>query len=159
MEMPKLRDMLRKHMPEPIGDAAPAPEAGEASETAEDASAAEKTSSGPIDPAALKGVFGDDEDTFKEILEDFIDPATSNVREIEAAFADRSADGVARAAHKLKSSARSVGAYDLADLCEALETAGNVEIWDEIDDAAPRLTEKVEWLGMLSSRPSRQNHR
>ena len=59
--------------------------------------------------------------------------------EYEAAFADRSADGVARAAHKLKSSARSVGANELADLCQILETVGNAEAWDEIDASAPRL--------------------
>ena len=48
-------------------------------------------------------------------------------------------DGVAKAAHKLKSSARSVGANELADLCQTLEEAGNAEDWDKIDNAAPRL--------------------
>lgn len=92
-----------------------------------------------IDPSALKSVFGDDEETFKEILKDFLEPAMSNIVEIEASFGDRSADGVAKAAHKLKSSARSVGANELADLCEALESAGKAEDWDEIDNATPRL--------------------
>ncbi len=46
---------------------------------------------------------------------------------------------MAKAAHKLKSSARSVGATELADLCLALETAGKAEDWSEIDEAAPRL--------------------
>ena len=99
---------------------------------------------GAIDPSALKSVFGDDEATFKEILQDFVEPATSNVSEIDASFADRSADGVAKAAHKLKSSARSVGAYELADLCQTLETAGKAEDWDEIDKAAPRLPSTIE---------------
>jgi len=40
---------------------------------------------------------------------------------------------VAFHAHKLKSSARAVGAYELADLCEILETAGKAGEWDEID--------------------------
>jgi HPt (histidine-containing phosphotransfer) domain-containing protein len=94
---------------------------------------------GAIDPSALKDVFGDDNETFKEILNGFLEPAESDVGEIEAAFADRSADGVAKAAHKLKSSSRSVGANELADLCLTLEEAGNAENWDEIDNAAPRL--------------------
>ena len=60
--------------------------------------------------------------------------------EIEAAFAQRSADGVAKAAHKLKSSARSVGANELADLCLALETAGKADNWARIEKSAPRLS-------------------
>ena len=95
---------------------------------------------GPIDPSALKSVFGDDEETFREILQEFVEPATNNIGEIEAAFDERSADGVAKAAHKLKSSARSVGATELADLCLALETAGKADDWDEIEKAAPRLS-------------------
>ncbi|NQU59427.1 MAG: Hpt domain-containing protein [Rhodospirillales bacterium] len=94
---------------------------------------------GAVDPSALKDIFGDDDETFKEILSDFIEPATSNVGEIETAFNDRSADGVAKAAHKLKSSSRSIGANELADLCQTLEIAGKAEDWDEIDKAAPRL--------------------
>ena len=50
------------------------------------------------------------------------------------------ADGVAKAAHKLKSSARSVGAVVLADLCLALETAGKADDWNEIEKTAPRLS-------------------
>jgi PAS domain S-box-containing protein len=96
---------------------------------------------GPIDPSALKSVFGDDEATFIEILKDFVEPATSNVDEIDAALTEHSADGVAKAAHKLKSSARSVGANDLADLCQVLEAAGNAEDWSEIDKAALRLSD------------------
>jgi CheY-like chemotaxis protein len=138
LEMPKLKDMLRKRMPEPTGELAPAPKVDEAPES-DVATVASKSNDGPIDPTALKSVFGDDEETFKEILAEFVEPATSNAGEIEAAFADRSAEGVARAAHKLKSSARSVGANDLADLCQALETAGNAESWKKIDTEAPRL--------------------
>jgi two-component system, sensor histidine kinase and response regulator len=141
LEMAKLKDMLRKWMPVVEHDAAEA-----TSEiTAEDASDipngkdSDDGEIGAIDPSALKSVFGDDEETFKEILLDFVDPATSNISEIEAAFNDRSADGVARAAHKLKSSSRSVGAIELGDLCQALETAGNSEDWEEIDKSAPRL--------------------
>lgn len=93
----------------------------------------------PIDPSALKDVFGDDDDVFVEILKEFIDPSSANVEEILTAFEDRNADGVAKASHKLKSSARSVGAHELADLCASLEEAGNSENWTRIDNDAPRL--------------------
>ena len=145
LELPKLKAALKKWMPSvasPTGTAAKTvPVAEDPSVETEDASDADPGDGGdgPIDPSALKSVFGDDPDTFRDILQEFVEPATSNIGKIEASFADRSADGVAKAAHKLKSSARSVGATELADLCLALETAGKAEDWSEIDEAAPRL--------------------
>ena len=144
LEMPKLKAALKKWMPQADVEAEPA----EVKEAAKSGDASDAPpgdgGDGPIDPKALKSVFGDDDDTFKEILQEFIEPATSNVGEIEAAFAEHSADGVAKAAHKLKSSARSVGANELADLCLALEMAGKDDDWDEIETSAPRLPDVME---------------
>ena len=50
----------------------------------------------------------------------------------------RAATGVKDAAHKLKSSARSVGANVLADVCVALESAGKATDWAAIDSLAPK---------------------
>ncbi len=141
LEMPKLKTALNKWMPSQAssdGATEGALESGSESETPMPEAA--DSGDGPIDPQALKSVFGEDEETFKEILQEFVEPATNNIGEIEAAFDERSADGVAKAAHKLKSSARSVGATELADLCLALETAGKADDWDEIEKAAPRLS-------------------
>jgi len=143
LKMNDLKAMLRKWMPAytPVQVAAEE-ETALVSDTPQNVkvSVDEVDRNDAIDPSALKGVFGDDEETFREILKDFVEPATSNVDEIETALNGRSADGVAKAAHKLKSSARSVGANDLADLCQVLETAGKAEDWSEIDEAAPRLS-------------------
>ena len=146
LEMPILKAALRKWMPASPDVTAHATEEPAAEDTADKMEAGDggDGGDGAIDPSALKSVFGDDEATFKEILKEFVDPATSNVQDIEASFADRSADGVAKAAHKLKSSARSVGANDLADLCQTLESAGKAEDWDEIDKAAPSLPSTME---------------
>ena len=139
LEMTKLKEMLRKWMPEV--ESSPAAEAAKEApaEVSVEHPMTFEAGDDAIDPSALKTVFGDDEETFKEILKDFLAPATSNVGEIEAAFADRSADGVAAAAHKLKSSSRAVGANALSDLCQALETAGKAEDWPAIEAAAPKL--------------------
>ena len=94
---------------------------------------------GPIDPPALKNVFGDDEETFNEILKDFVDPAKSIAEKIKDAYAGRSAPAVGAAAHKFKSAARTIGAHSLADLCAALEAAGKAQDWEEIDVLAPRI--------------------
>ena len=45
----------------------------------------------------------------------------------------RVSEGVKDAAHKLKSSARSIGANSLADICVALEAAGKTGDWKTID--------------------------
>ena len=140
LEMTKLREMLRKWMPEveslPVAEAAKdAPV-----EVSEEQPKASDAGDGPIDPSALKSVFGDDEETFKEILDEFVGPATANAEEIAAAVDSRSAEDVEAAAHKLKSSSRSVGANELADLCETLEAAGKSDDWDTINATAPRLS-------------------
>ncbi len=149
LEMQKLKVMLQKWMPASEGIVAEVTEktaAEKITDKPEDEVGGDggDDGDGAIDPSALKSVFGDDEATFKEILKDFVEPATSNVGEIEASFAKRSADGVAKAAHKLKSSSRSVGANELADLCQALEEASKAEDWNEIDKAAPRLPGSIQ---------------
>ena len=54
--------------------------------------------------------------------------ARTIVLAVLAACRDRTAGGVKDAAHKLKSSARSIGANALADICVALEKAGKTGI-------------------------------
>ncbi len=77
----------------------------------------------PVDPSAIKEMFGDDEIVL-EILREFIEPAADNVAEILNAWQTKDAAGVGAAAHKLKSSARTIGANSMADLCAELELAG-----------------------------------
>ena len=85
-------------------------------------------------------MFGDDPETFREILTDFVQAARANVEEIEQANNEQAADGVRAAAHKLKSSARTVGANALADLCYVLEQAGKSGDWARIELAMSSLT-------------------
>lgn len=57
---------------------------------------------------------------------------------------ERSAEAVKQAAHKLKSSARSIGATELADVCQSLETAGKEEDWELIDERVPKVDQLME---------------
>jgi len=139
LEMKKLKAMLQKWMPKPVGinkviETPSDPENEDQEDVVSGANA-----DGPIDPSALKSVFGDDAETFREILDEFLAPSAANAEEIIAAAKNRSADQVGAAAHKLKSSSRSVGAVDLAELCQVLEQAGNAGDWDIIDETVPRL--------------------
>lgn len=145
LELDRLEAVLRHHVPaafelrtpEATNLAATAREP--AAQEPDQAASAPSAGSSPIDPAALKDVFGDDDEIFREILNEFVEPANANVQEILEACRNRSAEGVRAAAHKLKSSARSVGAHALADTCFELERAGGSEDWNTVDASVPRL--------------------
>ncbi len=74
----------------------------------------------------LQALIGDDEATLREFLHDFRVSATKITAELRAACSAGQATVAGVAAHKLKSSARSVGALALGELCEEMEQAGKV---------------------------------
>jgi len=96
-----------------------------------------------VDVTALEAVFGDDEASKLAILRKFACQAEAIVDEFEAACGARDAEGVTFQSHKLKSSSRTVGANDLADVCYTLEKAGRVSDWAEIEGLAPRMREEM----------------
>jgi CheY-like chemotaxis protein/HPt (histidine-containing phosphotransfer) domain-containing protein len=139
VDMKELRNTLRKWMgdggvaaiSDTVEDGVALPLA-ESDSRGDEASAATPPSDGAIDERALKAVFGDDQETFKEILESFVEPTEATIGELKSAWDERNAPDVKGAAHKLKSSSRSVGANELADTCQAAD-------WGTIDELAPRL--------------------
>ena len=118
LEMSRLKQTLRKWMP------ASADAGVVQSDTVSTPAPSSPAAGAPVDPQFLRETFGDDEELIAEILGDYVEPATANVAEIEAAFAAEDTAAVGAAAHKLKSSSRAVGANALADLCFELEKAG-----------------------------------
>jgi len=93
----------------------------------------------PIDPQPLTNMFGDNLELFKEILNEFIVPTWNIINEIKTGWENHSAEEIEMSAHKLKSSARSVGATELGDICSILEIAGKEQDWVSIDPLIPRL--------------------
>lgn len=132
IDMKELREKLHKWMPQ-LNETVVKVADVDCSETA-----LEKVD-GPIDKNALQAMFGDDEDLYKEILHDFISPSKSIIGEINTGLEQRSTEAVKQAAHKLKSSAASIGAIKLAELCNTLEQAGKTDDWDIIEAGAPKL--------------------
>jgi signal transduction histidine kinase/CheY-like chemotaxis protein/HPt (histidine-containing phosphotransfer) domain-containing protein len=135
LEMPKLKAELEKWLGnmqssdpdstfEPVG---PTPSSSAISK------------SEAVDLSALISVFGDDPVTINEILKEFVGPATEIVDEIHTGYQNRNAGDISKAAHKLKSAARSIGANELADLCESLEIAGKTELWETLDADSPKI--------------------
>jgi two-component system sensor histidine kinase/response regulator len=85
----------------------------------------QRTASAPVDVSALEALIGTDPRLIEEFLQEFrVSAARLSADLAEACAAQRAADA-ASIAHKLKSSARSVGALKLGDLCSDIEIAGH----------------------------------
>jgi PAS domain S-box-containing protein len=134
--MAALKAVVNKWMPDATVPADGAPSAA-------DTLPAPPPADSPIDPQALKSMFGDDPATFKEILSDFVRASTDIVSEILVAVDSGNAQGVTNAAHKLKSAARSVGAHELADICVTMEAAGKSSDVATINALAPKLQPRM----------------
>ena len=78
----------------------------------------------PVDISVLKALVGDAPDIVRDFLRDFRHSAATIAAELRAACAANQTKAVVAAAHKLKSSARAVGALALGELCEAIEETG-----------------------------------
>ncbi len=141
VEMKALQAMLYKWMGDG-GIASDEPKPAPDKEVEPDKSS--KTSSstqdnGSINERKLKELFGDDEETFKEILTEFLIPSQSIIGEIHLGFKNRSAKEIQDASHKLKSAAFSCGAEELGELCKALEAAAIEANWAIIDAEVPKI--------------------
>ena len=78
----------------------------------------------PVDVSVLKTLVGDDVAVVREFLHDFRASSARIAAELRAACQRGEATATGAAAHNLKSSARSVGALKLGDLCAEMEQAG-----------------------------------
>ncbi|MFZ1712277.1 MAG: ATP-binding protein [Nitrosomonas sp.] len=76
-----------------------------------------------LDIEVLKKLIGDDPAMIAEFLQDFHLSAAAIAEQITPALRNGQFEAVQAAAHKLKSSARSVGALVLGDCCAAMESA------------------------------------
>jgi two-component system sensor histidine kinase/response regulator len=107
----------------------------------------------PVDVSVLKALVGDDPAMISELLHDFRLSATGIAAELRSASAAGQARASGAAAHKLKSSARSVGALALGELCEAMEQAGNTGQVEALTVLLPRFEAEMaavdDYLGSL----------
>jgi signal transduction histidine kinase/DNA-binding response OmpR family regulator len=78
----------------------------------------------PVDISVLTALIGNDSAVLHEILEDFRSSKERIAAELRSACGAELWAAAGAAAHKLKSSARAIGALALADLCESMEIAG-----------------------------------
>ena len=87
----------------------------------------------------LQQSLGNKPEMHRELLKSFANSLAQATDDIEDAFSWRNHGKLADAAHKLKSSARSMGALELGDLCQLLESAGREKEWAEIESTMPAI--------------------
>lgn len=79
------------------------------------------SNSAPVDLGVLPALTGCDEAMLAEFLEDFLAVTTQGLQEMELADRRGDARALGQIAHRLKSSARQVGALELGRLAELIE--------------------------------------
>ena len=117
VQLVHLKAMLEKWLP-----AAKSATETVAVNTGADVSSA--TMEGPVDVHVLEALVGDDPVVISEFLQDFRASSAKIAVELRVAYQAGQTATVGAAAHKLKSSARSVGALALGELCAQMEGAG-----------------------------------
>ena len=80
-----------------------------------------------LDLSELNALFGDDVEVLNQLLAEFVSSLDEGVAGMLSGFDIEDYDRIRAEAHKLKSSARTVGAHRLADLCFELELAGKAK--------------------------------
>lgn len=104
----------------------------------------------PVDISVLKAMVGDDPMVIQEFLLDFQISAAKTAVELRAACTAGQATAAGAAAHKLKSSALTVGALRLGELCAEMERTDQM---DALKVLLPRFEAEIavvdEYLGSL----------
>ena len=92
-----------------------------------------------LETSKLNEMIGDNKESHCSLLKSFLDSTPDIIEDLKKAYNSRLLENITNQAHKLKSSTRSVGANRLADVCEALQHAGESGQWQIIDQQVPRL--------------------
>jgi PAS domain S-box-containing protein len=135
VQLAQLRAMLDHWQPEAA--TGPVPLAAELRGTSDLAAARPEEPEGPempvvgrglaLDVRVLEALIGTDIGTVNQFVDAFHSSAEKLADELRSAYASGQIGNVAVQAHKLKSSARAVGALQLGELCDAMERAGKAK--------------------------------
>ena len=87
----------------------------------------------PVDIAKMRLMFHDNSVLVRKFGLKFIEVANDTLSEMEVAQTEKNLPALGRLGHKLKSSARTIGALSFADLCEALERASANNNWPDAE--------------------------
>ncbi|MHB8166822.1 MAG: response regulator, partial [Sulfuricella sp.] len=135
VQLADLKAMLRKWLPIVTSEPIPA-------ETAPPAPPTTGTSV-TVDVNVLKALIGGDEAMIREFLHNFRISAAKVAVELRTACAAGQSAAAGAAAHKLKSSSRSVGALVLGELCAGMEQAGKGSDAEALAVLLPRFEQEL----------------
>ena len=92
-----------------------------------------------VDLDILRTLVNNQPEKFKKFAYKFLEVANQVLAEMEIAVAKRDLSAIGGLGHKLKSSARAVGAHSFGDLCQKIEIAGKSGDWPELSVLQPQL--------------------
>jgi PAS domain S-box-containing protein len=129
VQLDQLRAMLDRWQPEVVSVPIAPPTAATNPSAQPDSAAAAAADPDylPLDVRVLEALIGSDTDTVNQFVADFHSSAAQLAAELRSAYTAGQIGNLASQAHKLKSSARAVGALQLGELCAALERAGKAQ--------------------------------
>lgn len=132
-QLSELRTVLEKWLPA-SGDTRPQEQA---------MAAAASDSQVPVEPGVLAGLVGDDPEAQQRILDIFRGSLPATAGDLRDACKAGNTARAGAAAHKLKSSSRSIGALRLGNLCEQMEQAGQSGDAANLAELLPRFEAEV----------------
>jgi signal transduction histidine kinase/HPt (histidine-containing phosphotransfer) domain-containing protein/BarA-like signal transduction histidine kinase len=94
-----------------------------------------------IDLSVLATLLGDDLQKVRKFAIKFVQSSQEGVRDMEAALARGEVQAVRELGHRIKSAARGVGAFGMADVCQDLEQLAPGEATSEMARAQPMVAQ------------------
>ena len=111
-----------------------------------------EAASDALDPVVMRATVGDDPEIIRELVQEFVPAARSDIAEIHAAVTSAEAERVRSASHKLKGSSGLVGARKLVEVCRKLEAAGNIGDWPAIGSLVAGLDRLMQDIEIAAER-------
>ncbi len=95
----------------------------------------------PVDMAMVIEIIGDNYDQHCVLFKSFVKSTSEIIKEMQSAYNHNDLNKIKQLAHKLKSSSRSVGAPQLAEICEILEIVSEDTRSNDIDNMINHISE------------------
>ena len=104
-------------------------------------------------------IFGGNENLFTKIAKTFIEHSGILVSNIQEGAKEQDQEKVFHASHSLKSSSATIGALNLSELSEQIESLSHKDPidWDKISELATRVAEDFETVTALLKKELEQN--
>ena len=142
VEMNDLGLAIKKWMP--VKTSASSPDEEKTIEPVAASGTGDAQQNNSVDPQVLTALIGSDLELCNQLLVKFRDASAVIIEDLVAAARMKNFDNICAQSHKLKSSAKTIGANALAALCLNLEQAGIEKNPDHLETMSAQLTDEFE---------------